>query len=290
VAFEDVPAPGGLRVVDGVLFANSGNTLQAGVLGSTDGTIERIVLDTGARETWAEGLTMPNGLVFAADGRAFTSRDIGVDAAITMVPPDPPREPQRWAEIRDTNGLAIDAAQEWLYAATTFDPLAPVHRVRLDDPTDIELVANLTTVGVPIVKGLDDLTIDGADVLYVTANGSGEVLRLDPATGEACVIATGLGNPTAIKLGAGPGWARDHLYVSAWDGIVRELVPPPGAAPTPLPSGPPAPSPPSPSDPVPDASDDPPPDRGALPTTGGGAAVATLIALAAASVGRVRRR
>lgn len=221
VAFEGVPAPGGLRVIAGVLFANTGDSLQAGLLGSTDGTIQRIELGSGARETWADGLTMPNGLVFAADGRAFTSRTIGVDAAVTMVPPDPPREPQRWAEIRDTNGLAIDAAQEWLYASTTFDPLAPVHRVRLDDPTAIELVANLTTVGTPVIKGLDDLTIDGADVLYITANGSGEVLRLDPAS-------------------------------DATDGPSRE------------------------------------PDPGTLPTTGGGPAVAALLALIAAWVGPVR--
>lgn len=274
VAFADVPGPGGLRVTDDVLFVNTGDTAQAGAVGTDDGTIQRIDLATEVRETWVDGLVMPNGLELAADGTAFTSRNIGLDGAVMRVLPDPPREAERWAEIRDTNGLAIDAAEEWLYVTTTFDPLAPVNRVRLDDPTQIELVANLSETGVPVVKGLDDMTIDGDDVLYVTANGSGEVLRLDPATGEACVLASGLGNPTAVKFGAGPGWEPDHLYVTAWDGIVRELVPPAGAEPTPVPD-----------DPAPDDDQDTaatPAGGGSLAATGGGVALAAgaLLALA----------
>jgi hypothetical protein len=52
------------------------------------------------------------------------------------------------------------------------------------------------------------------------------VWRLDPVTGERCIIASGLQNPTAAKFGRGTGWPSDHLFVSGWDGRIRELAPP----------------------------------------------------------------
>jgi hypothetical protein len=63
-------------------------------------------------------------------------------------------------------------------------------------------------------------------VLYVAANVAGQVIRLDPATGEHCTIVTGLQNPSSLKFGRGPGWNKAHLYVTAFDGTVRELIPP----------------------------------------------------------------
>jgi hypothetical protein len=70
------------------------------------------------------------------------------------------------------------------------------------------------------------MTIDAAGVLYIAANGTGEVIRLDPATGVHCVIASGLQNPSSLKFGRGPGWAADRLYLVGFDGAVRELKPP----------------------------------------------------------------
>jgi hypothetical protein len=70
------------------------------------------------------------------------------------------------------------------------------------------------------------MTIDARGVLYIAANATGEVIRLDPATGNHCLIATGLQNPSSVKFGRGPGWPADRLYVTAFDGTVRELTPP----------------------------------------------------------------
>ncbi len=73
------------------------------------------------------------------------------------------------------------------------------------------------------------MTIDAAGVLYVTGNVSGQVLRVDPRTGRSCVIAAGLGRPTAVKHGRGRGaFGAGRLYVSGFDGAVRELTPPRG--------------------------------------------------------------
>lgn len=224
----DMPSPGGLRVRDGVLFANTGDSAADGAAGNTNGTIERIDLATGDRTTYTEGLTMPNGLVFDAAGNAYTSRDVGSPSHITKVPADDPANPDtEWADLPDTNGLAIDPTGELLYVATTFNAPASVYQVRLDDPTDITEIAQLVGEGGPNpAKGLDDMTIDADGVLYITANGSGELFRLDPATGDVCLITGALQNASAVKFGAGPGWPADHLYVSAFDGRVVEVVPP----------------------------------------------------------------
>jgi hypothetical protein len=51
------------------------------------------------------------------------------------------------------------------------------------------------------------------------------VIQVDPTTGASCVIASGLVNPASVRAGNGPGWPRDHLYVTSWDGTIRELIP-----------------------------------------------------------------
>lgn len=222
----DMPSPGGLRVRGRMLYANTGDSAANGVLGSDDGTIEKINLRTGRRTTYAEGLTMPNGLVFDADGNAYTSRDLGTDAGISKVPADNPSQPEiNWAKLPDTNGLAIDPTNTWLYAVETFTAESTVYRIRLDDPAVVETVAEIGSPADPL-NGLDDMTIDAQGVLYITANGTGRVWRLDPGTGAACIIASGLQNPSAVKFGSGPGWSADHLYVSGFDGRVVELTPP----------------------------------------------------------------
>jgi len=226
-----VPSPGGLRVRDNVLYANSGNSAASGVTGTADGTLERFDLGTGKRTTWATGLIMPNGLVRDAQGNAYASRDLGSDGKITKIPAADPVHPiGDWANIADTNGLAIDPTGQWLYASTTFNAPASVYRIKLSDPTVIQEIAQLSSVGSPVPKGLDDLTIDAAGILYITANASGEVFRLDPKTGAACVLASGFLNTSAVKFGSGPGWPDNHLFVSSWDGKVTELSPPAPAA------------------------------------------------------------
>ena len=224
---SDMPSPGGLRVRGRTLYATTGDSAANGALGNDDGTIEKINLRTGRRRTYADGLTMPNGLVFDADGNAYTSRDLGTDAGITKVPAADPSQPEiNWAQLPDTNGLAIDPTNTWLYAVETFTPESSVYRIRLDDPTVVETVAEIGTLLGDPLNGLDDMTIDADGVLYITANGMGRVWRLDPATGAACIIASGLQNPSAVKFGSGPGWAADHLYVSGFDGRIVELTPP----------------------------------------------------------------
>jgi sugar lactone lactonase YvrE len=220
----DVNAPGGQRLVGRTLYFNTGDAAQSGLAGTPDGTIDRFDLDTGVRSTFASGLTMPNGLAILPNGDFVTSRDIGSGTGITRVPANDPGHPQTgWAQIDDQNGMAVDPTGTWLYADQTFTADSAVYKIRISDPTDKSIVASLAG---PTPKGLDDLTIDGDGVLYLAANGTGEVIRLDPDTGAHCTIATGLQNPSSLKFGRGPGWTAERLYVTSFDGTVRQLTPP----------------------------------------------------------------
>jgi hypothetical protein len=222
-----VRAPGGLRARGPVLYFTTGDAAASGEGGLRDGTIGRVDLDGAHRTTWASGLTMPNGLVFLPSGDAVVSRDLGTGTGLTRVPRRAPRRPQpNWARLGDSNGLAIDRTGTWLYTVETFGPAARVLRLRIADPRRVGVVARLGAPG--RFKGLDDMTISRGGTLFVAANGSGEVIRVDPRTGRSCVIARGLTNPSAVKFGCGGRRPSDRLFVTSFDGTVRELRPPPG--------------------------------------------------------------
>jgi hypothetical protein len=236
---SNVNGPGGLRLVGQTLYFNTGDTAQAGLLGTSDGTVDRLDLRTGARVTWAEGLFMPNGLAMLPDDDAVVSRVrsvAGTPTGITRVPATDPTHPQySWARLDDTNGLVLDPTGSWLYTDQTFTTDSAVYRILVRDPRVIVRVAHLAEAGLPqslagagvgSPKGLDDMGFGADGVLYVAANLAGQVIGVDTSTGAACVIASGLMNPSSVRAGSGPGWPTDHLYVTSWDGTIRELIPP----------------------------------------------------------------
>lgn len=244
-AFANVPGPGGLRVRGQTLYAVTNGNLLDGLTNQPRGKVETFDLRSGERAVYSEGLTAPNGLIFDGEGNAYVSRDagtlfdpsdpwvpnpfsggIGSGMYVTKIPADDPMHPDtQWADLPDTNGLEVDKKNEWLYAVTTFNFNAEVYRVSLDDPSVIEKVADLGGISDPF-NGLDDMTFGKDGNLYITANGMGRIWTLNPETGESCIIASGLQNPTAAKFGKGPGWPSDHLFVTGWDGKLRELIPP----------------------------------------------------------------
>ena len=221
---ENVTAPGGLRVRAGVLYFNTGDSADNGVLNKRDSTLETLDLVSHSHRVVASGLPMANGLVFLPNGDALVSRDFGGAPAITRVPHADPAHPAPWAQTDDSNGMAVDPSGTFVYAVQTFKHDSPVLRIRISDPSRIEVIARVGEA-----KGLDDMTIDRAGVLYMAANGAGEVIRLDPRTGSSCVIAGGFRNTSAVKFGCGPGWPSNHLFAVGFDGVVREISPPAGA-------------------------------------------------------------
>ena len=219
----DAQAPGGLATVGNNLYFNTGNAAASAVANRDDGTVERFNLDTGVRTRHTSRLVAPNGLALLPGGDLVVSRALGAGATLTRLPARSPERPDRgWANT-EGNGLVIDPSGVWLYTVHTFKADSPVLRIDIQDPRRIQTVASLGAA-----KGPDDLTVDTAGRLYVAGNASGEVFRVDPASGATCVIATGLGRPSAVKFGCGAGWDGQRLYVSNFDGTVRALTPPPG--------------------------------------------------------------
>jgi sugar lactone lactonase YvrE len=229
-AVANVKSPGGLRVRGATLYVNTGDSMASGVMGTADGTIDRLDLRTGKRTTWVRGLTMPNGLVLLPDGGALTSRDVAVMAP-TGISRISPRGVLRssWSDQPDSNGLAIDPTGKWLYSDETFTLQSNVYRTEVANPSNRTVVASLFEPGVP--KGLDDLTMATSGILYVTANSGGQVIRLDPRTGKHCAIVSGLVTTSAVKQGRGKAFPASRLYVTGFDGRVLELVPPKGVTP-----------------------------------------------------------
>ena len=295
-----VNAPGAQQLRGHVVYFATGDATASGAMGTADGTVDTLDLVTGRHATYATGLVMPNGMAFDGAGNAYVTRDVdapaGAHTGITRIPATDPAHPQLdWAALEDTNGIAVDPGGRHLYADQTFTPDSSVFRIDLANPGTITKVASLQGAGgSPVPQGLDDMTIDGDGILYVAANSGGQIIRLDPRSAEACVIASGLMTPSSLKFGRGAGWPQDHLFVVGFDGSLRELTPPAGVSitpPLPLPAAGAAPG----GNAAPSGS--PAPVATALAATGASrgpvAAVAASSAVIAAAIlvaGRRRRR
>jgi hypothetical protein len=215
-----VSAPGGQRRRGNLLYFNTGDTLSP----APTGTVDRLDLWTGMRSTWAQGLTMPNGLIFLPGGDAVVSGNVEPQIGLTRIPARDPRHPQAgWARLGDTNGMAVDPWGRWLYVDRDPPLVADgeVDRVLISHPSTVQVVGRLGTGTFP-----DDMTIDRRGVLYIAAVAAGKIYRLDPRSQSVCAIASNLAEPTAVKFGE-RGWHVRDLYVTDATGHVTELTPPP---------------------------------------------------------------
>ncbi|HWC34082.1 MAG TPA: hypothetical protein VG650_04550 [Mycobacteriales bacterium] len=202
----------------------TGDGFASGALDRADGTLQLLDLRSRRLTTYATGLTMPNGLAVDRDGTAYVTRDTGFGTGITRISAKPPhRVTTSWSTLSDTNGIAIDAKRRVMYVDRTFEVNAPVVRIPMAHPNDTRQITDLSAVGGYSLKLLDDLTMSNG-ILYIPANGGGELFSLDPATRRVCLIATGLGNPSDVTVGTGHGWRKGALFVCGFDGTVREFV------------------------------------------------------------------
>jgi sugar lactone lactonase YvrE len=216
----DVPSPGGLAWDgDGRLIAGFGDSPQHGLVGNWVGLagLLRVDPDSGAWEPWVRGLGMANGVARAPDGTIYASNDMGLH--LDRVDPDG-TVTRRWARVGSANGLAVDAAGRFLYAAQTF-VAARIARVDLHDPAQVTTHARAPARA--LASALDGLAIDDRGRLFVAANAAGQVWRVDP-DGTICALARGLRCPSAVALGCGPrGFRAGNLYAVTFGGDVVEL-------------------------------------------------------------------
>jgi sugar lactone lactonase YvrE len=232
-----IEAPGGLSFLpDGDLLVGTGDAILTGLFGNIlpSSGLVRVDPDTGAKQAYAPGLQMANGVEVGPGGETYASNDVGF--GIDRVGPGGAPVQIRWAVVFSPNGLVIDSAGEWLYAAQTFQPAA-ISRIRIANPVQVETFAAGSLPD--ITAGLDGLTRDENDQLYVAANATGEVWKVSNPGREICALATGLGRPSSLFFGHGPtGFSRENLYVVNFDGQVIEIEGARAPAPTPAPTTP----------------------------------------------------
>ncbi|MFA5891286.1 MAG: hypothetical protein WDA27_10135 [Actinomycetota bacterium] len=237
---DGVSSPGGLAAgSDGLMYAGTGNAAAGSIARTGEAGVIRFD-PAGVVTPFTSGFDMANGLAFDGDGNLWVSNDFG-DGLVRIDPSGV------WAKFVTNawgmNGLVVDGGV--MYAAVTFDQRSPILRLRLGADPAVESVMPLTT-GVAsirpevfadpdldqplVVKGLDDMTQGPDGALYVVGNGSGELLRVDPSTGDACVVAAGLQNPSSVRAAPEDGGFSDgnsetvDFWITEFSGRVRTVV------------------------------------------------------------------
>jgi gluconolactonase len=214
-----IPGPGGLAFDDaGNLIVGSrpgGN--QSEMTGGAQ--LVRVNPETGAKSVHASGLGAANGVVRGPDGAYYVSNDFSTEIDRVVAG----KVTRNWTEVLSPNGLAVDRANRYLYAAQTFKPPS-ISRVEVARP---ELVTEYS-VGGPedTFAGLDGMTRDDSDRLIVAANGGGQVWLVDTARDlRTCVLARGILTPSNVGFGGGgPGFSERNLYVVDFAGELIELA------------------------------------------------------------------
>lgn len=215
-----VASPGGLVIHrSGDLLMGYGNSILGGTTGTLDPQAGLLRIDrrSGDSSLYADGLAMANGVAKTRGGVVFASDDFGI--GIDRVMPDGTVE-NAWAQVISSNGMAVSRNQRWLYVAQTFQPAA-IQRVLISDPTQVEEFFRPDPEDT--AAGPDGMVRDHRGNIYVTANAAGDLWRIN-RKGIGCVVAGGLGMPSAVAIGRGKrNFKRGNLYVVEFGGRVIEL-------------------------------------------------------------------
>ena len=203
---------------DGTLVVGFGNSNTDALADNGNAGLMRVDPKTGETlEIITRGLDMSNGIARGPDGAYYASNDFGhgIDRFLNGQVTD------NWSPVETPNGLVVDSTGRYLYAAQTFKP-ASIAQIDLAQPQNVTTYAAAT--GADIFAGPDGLTRDGADRLYVAANGAGEVWRVDRDR-SICALARGFPTVSSVSFGGGKlGFPSRNLYAVTFTGLVVELV------------------------------------------------------------------
>jgi sugar lactone lactonase YvrE len=230
-AVHEILADGSTRLVaeltdpNGLAHDGLGNILAAdfgptsifdlGPQVNNDGFIVEITPE-GEQEIIATGIPDPNFIAVLPD-HSFLVSDDG-DQNIYLVPQGG-GDPQIFLDaVTAPNGMALSPDHGELYVCQSFIspgsiiPDRHVWRVPLNEsfePGPVELLAEL-----PIGSTPDGAVVDEKGRLYVAANTTGIVWRIDPATGVKEQAANGMFGVASLAFGRGGDFPANSLFAT----------------------------------------------------------------------------
>lgn len=217
VIVQGINGSGGLAWdTDGSLVMGFNGGTQNAIVDGQDGGLMRVNPETGETAVITKGMGQANGLVRGPDGAIYASNDFGhgIDRFLGGQLLDD------WSKVQTPNGLVIDTAGRYLYAAQTFKP-ASVARIDLSDPAKEEPYYEATAPD--LYGGPDGMTRDDRDRLFLAVNAANEVWRIDTDR-TACKLASGIMNASAVNWGGGgSGFPARNLYAVGFGGTLVEL-------------------------------------------------------------------
>lgn len=217
VLFANIEGLGGLALgSQNDLYVGTGSGVAAFIPSLGKAGILRFDLATGARQTYATGLTMSNGVRRGSDGTIYASNDLA--KSLDRVLPNG-KVQAGWLK-QNSNGMAFSADGQTLFVNQTF----PAKVMAVDLRTSQVRVHAQPPGSLDGLAAFDGMTIDAQGNLFVAAYVQGKVLRVSP-TGAMCAVASGLTFPSDIAIGTGRnGFTAGHLYVTSHSGKLYELA------------------------------------------------------------------
>ncbi|MEX0620999.1 MAG: hypothetical protein WD181_05395 [Solirubrobacterales bacterium] len=213
---------GGLAWSERRLLWGYGNGLANGSVGDTSPTAGLLSVDpvTGNSFVVSSTLGMANGIARGPDGTIFASNSLALkldritpsgSTFITL---------NGFASLDSANGLAVSRSGKYIFAAQTFVTPSRISLIEVGNPGRI--TAYFTSPEASMVV-FDGLTRDNRGNLYVAALGLGQIWKINPER-KACVLASGLTNPSSVAVGTAPkGFGQGSLFVVGFGGEVTEV-------------------------------------------------------------------
>lgn len=168
-------------------------------------------------EVFVSGFTFPNGAAFDETGDLYVASTVGV----IRVRRDGSIDTGWTAKAAKFGANGIVAQGRSLYVTANGGPLGQILRISIDDPGSQTVVANLASALPGVPDFADDLLVDADGILYA-ATLSGQLVRVDPATGVACAVLSG---EPLTSVVATPGQPDELLAGTEGGAVLRVQLP-----------------------------------------------------------------
>ncbi|MGD2216763.1 MAG: SMP-30/gluconolactonase/LRE family protein [Gemmatimonadales bacterium] len=215
-----------------ILMADFGPTNRFNHGPNADGIVWRITPEGEKTRVVDGGIGDPNFVLVRPDG-SFLVSDDATDEIFLV---DPQGRLTLFTDaIGHPNGLALSADGSTLYVAQIFGSLRPL---AIDDrvwalPLEDGQPAGPPEVLARLGEGAanDGLALDELGRIYVAANGTGQIWRIDPATRETVLVAEGMPGVASMAFGQGEFDGQAIYATSTRTGRVWEVKVGVGGAP-----------------------------------------------------------